>query len=57
MLQRRRFRADTEAARSLAELGGYLVDKRELVTLMTLGAMPELLVLGYLLLAGRRDAP
>src|SRR5262245_47500250 len=24
------------------------VDKRELVTLMTLGAMPELLVLGYL---------
>ena len=35
------------------------VDKRELVTLMTLGARPELLVLGYLcnqrLIAGARD--
>ena len=33
------------------------VDKRELVTLMTLGAAPELLVLGYLCLLYTSPSP
>jgi len=50
--ERRRFRVDAEAARSLAELGGYLVDKRELdwvhdILLKAASGAPELPDVAY----------